>query len=335
MKITNKFGFSWIWIIIIVLAIIILGFGIYFWLKNISTNNYKSPATQPTASTTSLETWIKSDQVILNGVTSTCTLNLGNNYRMFYMKDGNIVYADSSDGINFLNPISTGTTEDENKMISNPAVLKINNDNWIMVYEQQPMKQPGWSQGPNSAKTQRNLYLATSNDGKKFTKSGLAIDSSKKDDYFASVPDLVLLPDGKIRLYYVSGGEAIGSALSSDNGKTWTREDGYRLENKAVDPDVIIKTEDNKTAWVMYYSVLTGGGNALYKSVSNDGLNWNEGILIISASSANKTIVDPDVLEINQNQYRMFFAEMGTEESSGNNPPETKLYSANYSGNIF
>ena len=92
----------------------------------------------------------------------------------------------------------------------------------------------------------------TSTDGKSFEAGSIAIDSAKEDNYFASVPDLIKTPDGKIRMYYVSGGQAIGSALSVDNGKTWIRESGYRLEDSAVDPDVSYK--DGR--WVMYYSVL-------------------------------------------------------------------------------
>jgi len=329
-------GFSVIWIVVIVLlTLAIIGGGIYWW-KNKKTSDKSSPekstTSQPTYQT---EKWIKGSAPIMDGTTSTCTLALENNtFRMYFMQNGKVVYSDSTDGKTFLNPVLTGIDEDSGKMLSNPAVLKINSNNWIMIYEQQPTQTPGSQKNIPGPSNERDLYLATSTDGKTFSKVGIAIDSSKEDNYFASVPDLVMLPSGKIIMYYVSGGNAIGSSISIDNGHTWTRESGYRLENNAVDPDILYNTVNGKTSWVMYYSDLTGGGNALYKSVSSDGLTWQKGEKIIDASSKSVTIIDPDVVKISDNQYRMFFAEM-SEDSSSTNPPKTYLYYADNSGNIF
>jgi hypothetical protein len=222
---------------------------------------------------------------------------------------------------------STGVTEDVGKIISNPSVLNISDGSWIMVYEQQPPQGVNSSPTIPSPSSQRDLYLATSTDGKSFSKVGIAIDSSKEDNYFASVPNLVLLPDGKVRMYYVSGGEAIGSAISSDNGKTWKREAGYRLSDKAVDPDVIYKDENGTKTWVMYYSTLTGPGNALYKTTSDDGLTWKKGQAILKPLDSQTTIVDPDVVNLYGDNYRMYFGEA---KESGSNSGQGSQFNLNY-----
>ncbi|MFH1855110.1 MAG: hypothetical protein ABH810_01750 [bacterium] len=316
----------WVWLIVVV---VIVATGIYIYInipvKKTSQDNEASIQTR-----TASETWTRSQDIVLKNTTSSDTHKLtGGTFRMYYMNNGKIVYADSSDTEVFTDPVPTGISENEGTFISNPAVLMVSEGNWIMIYEQQPIQPKGLGgKTPPGPSTQRNLYLATSIDGKSFTKSGLAIDSSKDDEYFASVPDLVLLPDGQIRMYYVSGGEAVASALSPD-GKTFTRENGYRLENSAVDPDVLIK--DGK--WIMYYSNLNPQKNGLYKAYSSDGLNWTEIEGQVVSKTGDNAIVDPDVVETANNEFVMFFGESSGGSSTGGD--QINLYRATYSGNIF
>ena len=313
-------------IVLILFLLCVLVGGAYYWRnKNIKTSTSQDPATTATYQTKTGDNWVKSSKVVFNDVTSSDTHKLDDGtYRMFFMKGGNLVYADLADGANFSEIKQTGISREANLLISNPAVLKIKDNSWIMVYEQKPLPMPGGG----SEETQRNLYLATSADGKSFSKAGIAIDSSKQDNYFASVPDLVLLPDNKVRMYYVSGGQDIASAISSD-GKIFTRENGYRLRNKAVDPDVLIKTENGKTKWVMYHSVLSGAGNQLYKATSTDGTLWTEGQPVLTPSDSSNMIVDPDVIQTGDGKYKMFYGEGALDGSQLN------LYSADCVQEIF
>lgn len=327
-------GSTWVWVLVIVLVLALIGGGIYWWWSS----NQKTAETTggltatSTATAKVAEKWTRSGKTVFNDVTSSDTHKLSDGtYRMYFMKDDGIVYADSSDAATFTDPVQTGIKSDPGKFISNPAVLQIKDGEWLMAYEQQPMSStPGQSGNqPPSAGNQRNLYYATSSDGKVFSKGGVAIDSSKEDDFFTSVPDLVLLSGGKVRMYYVSGGEAIGSAISSDSGKTWQRETGLRLEDKAVDPDVMQKGNE----WVMYFSVLSGPGNSLYKSTSKDGLTWTGKQEVLSAQDQETAIVDPDVVEISTGKYRMFFGEAG-----GGSPGQTAPMNLSYAdsqGDLF
>jgi hypothetical protein len=200
-----------------------------------------------------------------------------------------------------------------------------------MIYEQAPRRQPGQTGNvPAGPTNQRNLYRATSNDGISWSKQGLAIDSSVNDNYFASVPDLVLLPESKVRMYYVCRGDSVCSQISSDNGTSWTKESGFRLTDTAVDPNVLY--ENNQ--WIMYYSILNPSKNGLYKAVSKDGLLWTElEGQIIAKSSARNAIVDPDVYEIANGSYVMNFGESTSNGSTGGE--QINLYNATFQGEIF
>ena len=330
-----------LWIIIIILAIILfLAIGLAIGLLKYRSNIAISPS--PSASPIK-ETWVKNPNKLFESVTSTDTHKSDDGtFRMYFMKGGKIVYADSKDAATFSEPISTGIDENPGKFISNPAVLKIKDNNWIMIYEEQPQLPPGAEKGPGPA-TQRNLLLATSEDGKTFTKAGIAIDSSKEDQYFASVPKLIKLPGSKIRMYYVSEGDKIASAIS-DDGKTWTREKGFRLEDSAVDPDPILKVCCGGTQnWVMYFATLEGNNNKFYKATSKDGLKWEKGEIVLRPQSEKGAIVDPDVVPIGipatdtfrVDRWRMFFGEMAEGQGQMGGSAQIDLYYADFEGDIF
>jgi hypothetical protein len=301
---------------------------VYLALNKESATETQTDDTSPLTS----ENWVVDNKVVKEKITSTDTHKIsGSLYRMYLIEGGGISYAESGDCKTFAASQPTGVKEEPGKMISNPAALEIAQGNWIMIYEMAPLRQPSQQQGPPGASTQRNLYLATSTDGKTFSAAGIAIDSSKDDGYFASVPDLIKTPDGRIRMYYVSGGEAVGSAVSSDDGKTWERESGYRLK-EAVDPDVLYQTKNGQTKWVMYYSVLDPAKNALYKASSSDGLNWGEGTKLFGATTGG-AIVDPDVVQISADNNVMFF---GQSTSGGSTQGEQiNLYRGEFASDIF
>ena len=86
-------------------------------------------------------------------------------------------------------------------------------------------------------------------------------------------PDLVLLPDGRIRLYAFNiqtdtVTHTIVSAISSDNGQTFTIEDGIRFETRQMwDPNVVILPDGT---YRMYYN----GQDAIRSASSSDGLTF-------------------------------------------------------------
>ena len=86
-------------------------------------------------------------------------------------------------------------------------------------------------------------------------------------------PDLVVLPDGRLRLYAYdirtdATTHTILSAISTDNGKSFRMEPGIRFASEEMwDPNVVINADGQ---YRMYYN----GGDAIKSAVSPDGLTF-------------------------------------------------------------
>ena len=127
------------------------------------------------------------------------------------------------------------------------------------------------------------------------------------------VPDAVVTPDGKVRLYVVESPvegnctEKLASYISSD-GITFTKESGWRLENGiSVDPEILrAKTGD----WLMILADGPGCGDRvqkLYTSTSNDGLTWATPQKV-SGSGSDLRRLDPTGYEVSTNVFRIYYA---------------------------
>lgn len=125
------------------------------------------------------------------------------------------------------------------------------------------------------------------------------------------VPDAVVTPDGKVRLYVVESPvegkctEKLASYISSD-GITFTKEAGWRLENGiSVDPEILrAKTGE----WLMVLADGPGcsdGVQKLYVATSNDGLTWSTPQKI---SGSDLSRLDPTGYEVSTNVFRIFYA---------------------------
>lgn len=127
------------------------------------------------------------------------------------------------------------------------------------------------------------------------------------------VPDAVVTPDGKIRLYVVESPtegnctEKLASYISSD-GISFTKEAGWRLENGiSVDPEILrAKTGD----WFMILADGPGCGDRvqkLYTSTSNDGLTWSAPQKVFGSGSDLRRL-DPTGYEVSTNVFRIYYA---------------------------
>jgi len=125
------------------------------------------------------------------------------------------------------------------------------------------------------------------------------------------VPDAVVTPDGKVRLYVVESPvegnctEKLASYISSD-GISFTKEAGWRLENGiSVDPEILrAKTGE----WLMVLADGPGCGDRvqkLYMSTSNDGLTWAKPQKI---SGSDLRRLDPTGYEVSANVFRVYYA---------------------------
>lgn len=125
------------------------------------------------------------------------------------------------------------------------------------------------------------------------------------------VPDAVVTPDGKVRIYVVESPvegrctEKLASYISND-GISFTKEAGWRLENGiSVDSEILrAKTGD----WLMILADGPGCGDRvqkLYTSTSNDGLTWATPQKI---SGSDLSRLDPTGYEVSTNVFRIYYA---------------------------
>ena len=125
------------------------------------------------------------------------------------------------------------------------------------------------------------------------------------------VPDAVVTPDGKVRLYVVESPtdgnctEKLASYISID-GITFTKESGWRLENGiSVDPEILRAITGD---WFMILADGPGCGDRvqkLYTSTSNDGLTWSTPQKI---SGSDLRRLDPTGYEVSTNVFRIYYA---------------------------
>ena len=121
-------------------------------------------------------------------------------YRMYYHGPGGILSAISANGLNFEKEsgirISPGMPGSSESMVSDPTVITMPDGRIMMYYK--GADRPG---GPGKAV--HKIFSATSSNGLEFEKGGLRIDSETTGDRgWASVPEAVRLPDGRVRIYY-------------------------------------------------------------------------------------------------------------------------------------
>ena len=135
------------------------------------------------------------------------------------------------------------------------------------------------------------------------------------------VPDAVLLPDGRVRIYWVDepkgmAGEKIVSATSeTTKGVSFVKDEGYRLENGYVDFEVLRAEEGN---WEAVFSFspekLPTTPQSLFYGTSKNGLDWEfSGIPI---SPLDVSYLDPSGVLLDDGSYLIVSAvapnELGT-----------------------
>ncbi|MBI4310793.1 MAG: hypothetical protein HY681_03335 [Chloroflexi bacterium] len=178
----------------------------------------------------------------------------------------------------------------------------------------------------------RWLYARFSDDGVTFEPAALlpntGLDRSPTGGVFQSVPDLIALPDGSLRLYYVAGGLSVASMRSTDGGQTWVQEAGYRLLSVVmpsgrygvfVDPDVIRQPDGTFFMYFAYseFEPQCGGLGCqrIRLARSSDGLNFTvDPDPLLVPSTGVPGLVDPDVYQAADGRWYMLFGEHGSGE---------------------
>jgi hypothetical protein len=231
-------------------------------------------------------------------------------YRLYCGGQGGIISAVSEDGLIFNKEngirVSAGAQGSRDMITSDPTVVPLGDGRVRMYYK--GGDGPG---GPGEAV--HTVFSAVSSDGLGFEKEGIRIDPLlMPDGGWASVPDAIVLPDGRVRIYYVSNGVDVGhgivSAVSSD-GLKFTREE-TRLTG-FVDPSVIILPDGRYLMLAVAMpngpvGKLTSDQPGIYSFVSDDGINFSGKSLAFTGDGN----IDPAVVATGEWTFRVYYWNM-------------------------
>jgi len=227
--------------------------------------------------------------------------------RMYYNGAAGILSAISDDGMIFereagvrLSPGSGGSPE---MTVGDPTIVKQKDGTLRMYYK-------GATGGGGPGQAVHSIFSAISVDGLSFEREGIRIDSQKTPDRgWASVPEVILLPDGRVRIYYVSDGQdvrhGIVSAIS-DDGRSFTRE-GPVLTG-FVDPAITILPDGTylliASAFPFYQGGrLTDASPGIYSFTSKDGISFTDRSVILPGEGN----IDPAIISLGDENYRIYY----------------------------
>ena len=227
--------------------------------------------------------------------------------RMYYGSQGGILSAVSDDGLTFSKEpgvrVPSGSQDSPEMIVSDPTLVRLN-DGRVRIYYKGATG-PG---GPGQSI--HNVFSAISTDGLLFEKEGTRINSRKTPDRgWASVPEAIVLPDGRVRLYYVSDGldvkHGIVSAIS-DDGLAFTR-DETRLTG-FVDPAVVRLADGSYMMLAVAFPFgpdgkLTDAAPGIYSFTSQDGINFENRKLVLSGEGN----IDPAIIDLGDGIYRVYY----------------------------
>ena len=254
---------------------------------------------------TLLFSWKKDDdsRIVDGSVPFVHKLNDGR-IRLYYCNAKGILSSVSEEGLTFTKEqgvrISPGTGFES--YVCDPTIVNLQNGKMRLYYKGTNSQNPGQGQSIHK------IYSAISSDGLTFQKEGLRIDSETNgDNGWASVPDAIVLPDGKVRIYYVTASDmehGIGSAISSD-GLDFVKEPGLRIPD-LVDP-ALVRIKDR---YVLFAASIDERfaqvPKGIYYATSSDGLDFGEPIAVFQEED----VYDPSVLKIDDGTVRVFYGKV-------------------------
>jgi len=264
--------------------------------------------------------WTKESGARITGGISSSTIIKDNEYWMYYTARG-IELATSTDGLNFVGKgtvVSSGQLGSEQEMVTNPAVFKLLDGRYRMIYE--------GSRKADGSQTDRKLYSAVSSDGLTWTKEDgvrfFDYGDGKPGEIFTSVPDIVRLPDNRLRMYYTRGMTS-AAAISIDEGLTWTKEKNLDLGNIAVDLD-LVELDDGtyKLFYTTFESEWAVGEQFMMSASSADGLNFvTDSGRRLEPANEGGLITDPDVIKVvgGEGGYRLYYGEFSSPSNMQSN----------------
>jgi len=254
--------------------------------------------------------WTKESGMRIDNGVSSATIIADDMFVMYYTAEG-IQIAKSSDGLTF-EKASVAIENDEpdslQMMVSNSAIIELTNGSYRMIYEGQ------------DSNHDRRLFSAFSEDGFHWSKEeGVRFQEygdGKPDELFTSVPDIIRLDNGDLRMYYTRGITS-AMALSTDEGITWTKERNLDFDRIVIDPDILLLDDGTyKLFFTSFDSEFGVGSQYVMSASSSDGINFTvDSGKRLEPVSEHMLLLDPDIIRLSDGSYRMYYSEMQNDGS--------------------
>ncbi|MFH1065268.1 MAG: hypothetical protein V1734_02060 [Nanoarchaeota archaeon] len=274
-------------------------------------NNKTKEHEKPALPSDKYLSWQKEEGTRVWGGISSCTILQDGKYLMYYTREGGIWLASSPEGISFEEKGIVFTPGENQPMASNPSVFKLQEKGYRMIYESN-----------EDMGTVRKLRSAVSEDGFAWTgEEGIRLEDSiyfedkKKgasgEVIFASVPDVIRLDSGCLRIYYAAIDE-IRFAESCDEGLNWNKKGKVKFDIRpeiAQDPDTIRLGDGT---YKLFFSVQNSDRTAgwIESASSEDGINFKlDAGKRIEPTHGEKHAMDIDVIKLPDGTYRAYYSE--------------------------
>ncbi len=220
-----------------------------------------------------------------------------------------ISYATSADGLSWNNPTNiSGITLGTSETLTNPATFFLANGQLALLYE-------GIKHISSAGLDMHTLNLMTSVNGASFSNPFAGSIASSISGSIS--PGIVRIDSNTLRAYYgtISG---VTSAVSTDEGATWTKEDGvFQIlgcsETFAYSPhglNVIKLANGTYRLFFGAYSSLNSMISRIYTATSSDGKNFTveDGPLVEPANPEYRH-TRPDAIILPDGRIRVYFSE--------------------------
>jgi len=170
------------------------------------------------------------------------------------------------------------------------------------------------------------IFSAISSDGLNFQREGLRIDSESSGDHgWASVPDAIMLRDGRVRLYFVSGDNASGGmmTMSAIDGLNFRERKALNLKG-IVDPAIVLLPDGT---YLLLAAVIDSRfspyrAKGLYLFTSRDGFNFENETQLLKEEG----VFDPSGILIDNKTLRIYYG-----HALPPSPPETRSIKVEFS----
>jgi hypothetical protein len=249
-----------------------------------------------------------------------------------------ILSAISNDGLNFtvesgVRINATGGNLADSRSVCFPTIVRLGDGTYRLYFN--GINSTNLTPVGPSASGMWRIFTAISSDGLAFTHFAAAIDPGNpawnylNGDMRAAMPTARLLPDGKIRIYYLATGTGPGwpsggsvrseGAVSSDGVHfTWEGALQFQPPGGPQSPPLAHSWNllPNGKTMLFLYSGLNGAPRptGFFASYSPDGLNFSSPIELFQAPSifnqtapGAPTLADPYLVPLADGSYRLYF----------------------------